>query len=265
MLKYQIESLDEVAEPVREHYKEATVNGKTVFLLDTQGLVPKSKLDEFRTNNIGLQKRIEEFESRFGDVTLSREELADLITKREQYQNFQAKGKDQVEELVKQRVTAFQTEHEKQVKILREDNDRLGTKLAEITIDQAAISSGTKRGLKPTAILDLTARARSVFRLKDGVPVAYDADGKTLRYGKDATPLTLDEWVDGLAAEAPHLFAESSGGGASGNGSGGAEGAAGGMRNPWKKESWNLTKQMKLAKENPKAAARMRKEAGLDD
>lgn len=260
MLNYQIASLDEVAEPIREHYKETIVDGKTVFLLDTKGLVPKAKLDEFRSNNIALQKRIEGYSERFDGIELSKEELEDLIAKREQYQNFQAKGKDQVEELVKQRVGAFQAEHERQVKTLREENEGMTKRLSEITIDQAAVAVGTKRGLKPTAIPDLTARARMVFRLKDGVPVAYEADGKTVRYGKDASPLTLDEWVESLAADAPHLFAESNGSGASGSSSGDS-GTTGVKGNPWKRETFNLTQQMVISRKDPKLAERLKKQA----
>ena len=52
------------------------------------------------------------------------------------------------------------------------------------------ITVATKRGLRPTAIPDITARARTVFRLVDGAPRAYEADGQTVRVGKDGiTPI----------------------------------------------------------------------------
>ena len=50
--------------------------------------------------------------------------------------------------------------------------------------DQGVIAATTKRGLRPTAFPDITARARSVFRLEQGVARAFEADGQTLRYGK---------------------------------------------------------------------------------
>jgi hypothetical protein len=41
----------------------------------------------------------------------------------------------------------------------------LWSALTTIQIDQGVITSATKRGLRPTAIPDMTARARSVFNL----------------------------------------------------------------------------------------------------
>src|SRR5262249_9142233 len=103
----------------------------------------------------------------------------------------------------------------------------------------------------------------TVFRLVDGAPRAYEADGKTVRVGKDAiTPMTLDEWVDQQVADAPHLFESNSGGGASGagspygNGSGGAGNRS--VKNPFRKETWNLTEQMRLQKNEPQLAARLK-------
>ena len=48
-------------------------------------------------------------------------------------------------------------------------------------IDQGVITTATKRGLRPTAMPDITAQARTVFRLVNGVPMAFDADGQTVR------------------------------------------------------------------------------------
>ena len=87
-----------------------------------------------------------------------------------------------------------------------------------IQIDQGVVSVASKRGLRPTAMPDITARARGVFRLVNGVPTAFEADGQTVRPGKDGvTPMTLDEWVDAQVSEAPHLFESNVGGGAAGN------------------------------------------------
>jgi hypothetical protein len=51
------------------------------------------------------------------------------------------------------------------------------------------------------------------------------------------------------------LFETSAGGGAASNGSGGA---GGNRRNPFRKETWNLTEQMKLQKADPQLAARLK-------
>jgi hypothetical protein len=119
------------------------------------------------------------------------------------------------------------------------------------------ITTATKRGLRPTAIPDITARARTVFRLVDSAPRAYEADGQSVRVGKDGiSPMTLDEWVEQQVADAPHLFESNAGGGAASNGSGGVGNKS--VKNPFRKESWNLTEQMRLQKTDPGLAARLR-------
>jgi hypothetical protein len=139
------------------------------------------------------------------------------------------------------------------------ERDALTTRLTSIQIDQGVITVATKRGLRPTAIPDITSRARLVFKLVNGVPHAFEADGKTVRYGKDGiTPMTLEEWVDAQVADAPHLFESNAGGGAASNGAGGAAGSQRSVKNPYRKDSWNLTEQMKLQKSDPGLAARLK-------
>ena len=43
-------------------------------------------------------------------------------------------------------------------------------RLTTIQIDQGVVTAATKRGLRATAIPDITARARNVFSLVNGVP-----------------------------------------------------------------------------------------------
>jgi hypothetical protein len=125
------------------------------------------------------------------------------------------------------------------------------------------VSEATKRGLRPTALTDITARARMTFKLVNGVPQAFEADGQTARMGKDGvSPMTLAEWVDALVSDAPHLFEANAGSGAAGSGSGGAGSAsARAARNPYRKETFNLTEQMKLQKSDPALAARLKASA----
>ena len=158
------------------------------------------------------------------------------------------------------RLKTAKTEWEKQLNTVTSERDTLTTRLTAIQIDQGVITAATKRGLRPTALPDITARARTVFKLVNGVPQAFEADGKSVRYGKDGiTPMTLvEEWVDSQVADAPHLFESNAGGGAASNGAGGAAGVNRSVKNPYRKDSWNLTEQMKLQKTDPALAARLK-------
>jgi hypothetical protein len=130
-------------------------------------------------------------------------------------------------------------------------------RLTAIKIDQAVVNEATKRGLRASAIPDITSRARNTFRLVNGVPQAFEADGQTAGVGKDGvTPVSWAEWIDTQVSEAPLLFESNAGGGAAGNRSGRAGNRS--VRNPIRKESWNLTEQMKLQKSDPMLAARLK-------
>ena len=154
----------------------------------------------------------------------------------------------------------FERSESEQVQAVVAERDALNARLTAIQIDQGVTTVATKRGLRPTAIPDITARARSVFRLENGAPRAYENDGQTVRVGKDGvTPMTLDEWVEQQVADAPHLFESNAGGGAAGNGSGGVGNRS--VRNPFRKETWNLTEQMRLQKTDPGLAARLKASA----
>jgi hypothetical protein len=69
--------------------------------------------------------------------------------------------------------------------------------------------------------------------------------------------MSLEEWVDAQVSDAPHLFESNAGGGAASN-PGGAGMGGRSVKNPFRKESWNLTEQMRLLKSDPGLAARLK-------
>jgi hypothetical protein len=101
----------------------------------------------------------------------------------------------------------FERSDSEAVRAVAAERDALNARLAAIQIDQAVVAEATKRGLRASAIPDITSRARNAFRLVNGVPQAFEADGQTARMGKDGvTPLSLAEWADMQVNEARHLF-----------------------------------------------------------
>jgi len=269
-LPYRINKKEEIPSGLESHYLEKKEGEAVYYVLDTEGVVPSARLDEFRNTNRELHKKINEFETKFEGVdpenyrnltatvgNLKPDEITELLKK----------GKD-VDKVVEQRIAAVKQGHEQQVKTFTTEIGRLTSRLSDLSINQAVIERATKLGLRPSAQPDITSRAQRVFTLNPkGDLVALEADGKTPKYGKDGTPLTIQEWVEALVAEAPHLFAESKGSGGSGDGSGGQAGggAEWSKKNPFKKgtQFFNLTEQGKLMKENPTLARRLMVEAGI--
>jgi hypothetical protein len=246
-LKYKYATKQEIPAEHQSLYVERD----GAWLLDADGVVSQTKLDEFRQNNITLTNQLKKFEGIDPDAV---RQLADDKRKLEEAQQLKA---GEVDKVIEARLKTARAEWDKQHGIVVAERDTLTGRLTAIQIDQAVVTEATKRGLRPTAIPDITARARMNFKLVNGVPQAFEADGQTARMGKDGvTPMTLAEWVDALVSDAPHLFEANAGGGAAGSGSGGAGNRS--VKNPFRKESFNLTEQMKIQKTDPQLAARLK-------
>ena len=223
--------------------------------LDAEGATDKAKLDEFRDHNNALKKERDELMKRFEGI--DPEEVRKLAEEKRKLEEAQQLKAGEVDKVVENRIKGLKADWDKQVAGLTAEREALHGRLTAIQIDQGVITAATKRGLRPTALTDITSRARTVFKLVKGTPCAFEADGQAVKYGRDGiTPMTLEEWVDMQVSEAPHLFESNAGGGAAGNGSGGAGNKA--VMNPFRKETWNLTEQMKLLKTDPALAARLK-------
>ncbi|HEY9175017.1 MAG TPA: hypothetical protein VI136_22235 [Verrucomicrobiae bacterium] len=251
-LKYKFTKREEIPAEHASLYVER----EGAFYLDAEGATDKVKADEMRNHNIELRKQLEQLNARFDGIDPDEHRrLADEKRKLEESQQLKAGELDKV---VENRVKGLKADWDKQLSTVTTERDSLNTRLTAIQIDQGIITAATKRGLRPTAIPDITARARTVFKLANGVPRAFEADGTTVRYGKDGvTPMTLEEWVDQQTTDAPHLFESNAGGGAASNGGGAAAGSNRSVKNPFRKETWNLTEQMKIRKSDPALAARL--------
>lgn len=252
-LKFKFKSREEIPAEHAALYVERD----GAFVLDAEGATDKAKADEMRNHNVELRKQLEDLNARFAGVDPEEfRKLADEKRKLEEQHQIKA---GEVDKVVENRIKSLKADLEKQLSTVTGERDALTSRLTAIQIDQGVLTAATKRGLRPTAIPDITARARLVFKLVNGAPRAFEADGSTVRYGRDGvTPMTLEEWVDAQVADAPHLFESNAGGGAAGNGAGGAAGSGRSAKNPFRKESWNLTEQMKLQKTDPALAARLK-------
>ncbi len=244
-LKYKYASKGEVPAEHASLYVERD----GAFVLDAEGVVDKVKHEEFRQNNIALANQLKRFEGIDPDAV---RQLADEKRKLEEAAQLKA---GEVDKVIDARLKTARADWDKQHGVVVAERDALHGRLTAIQIDQAVVSEATKRGLRPTAIPDITSRARLTFKLVDGVPQAFD--GEKIRTGKDGvSPMTLAEWVDALVSDAPHLFEANAGGGAAGSSSGGAGNRS--VKNPFRKETWNITEQMKIEKSDPQLAARLK-------
>ena len=252
-LKYKFQTREEIPAEHAALYVERD----GAFFLDAEGVTDKAKADELRDNNIELRKQIEERDARFEGI--DPEAVRQLAAEKLRLEEEQRLKDGKFQEVLDTRLKAAKVDSDKVLTSVTGERDAYFAQLTAIQIDQGVLAAATKRGLRPTAIPDIMSRARMVFKLVNGAPQAFEADGKTVRYGRDGiTPMTLEEWVDAQVADAPHLFESNAGGGAAGNPAGGGTGSQRSVKNPFRKDTWNLTEQMKLQKTDPQLAARLK-------
>lgn len=247
-LPYKIDKKEEIPTGCEEHYTET--NG--AFYLDATGMVPSTRLDEFRNNNTELKKKVEAF----GD--LDPVKCKEWAAKADELENFKAKGEDQIKTRVEQQTAKMKEDHDKQVQALTQRAETAEQQLARVTIDRGIVEAGAEYGLRQSAHDDVVNRARGVWKLENGTPVAYDEKGEKI-YGKDGQPIGMKEWTEGLVKGAPHLFEESKGGDAAGNRNRGTTTVG---ANPWKAETFNMTKQAEIFRRSPDEARRLAAAAG---
>lgn len=206
-LKLQIDKLEDAPEAARSLYVEK--EGK--FVLPVEGVVDKSKLDEFRSNNVALKSQLDELAKKFDGVDPA--EFKRLSEEHSKVKNKKLVEEGKIEELLTDRTAAMTKEYNAQIK---KQADELGTtraQLEKLLIDNAIQMEAAKAGVRVTAMEDILLRGRQRFKLQDGMAVPVGQDGKVI-YGKDGvSPQSMIEWLADLAPAAPHLFESSTGGG----------------------------------------------------
>lgn len=215
----------------------------TYTLGQVEGLVSKSRLDEFRENNVGLRKELEDYQ---GKMSASEQAMADMKAQMEalesrysgidleEWKSFQSEKEamakkemieaGKVDELIAQRaneileakareIEAIRGEYGETVDSLSAELMKYDTQLNTMLVDNEITRMAADMSVRATAIEDVLSRGRAMFRAEDGAAVAYDQSGLKM-YGDDAvTPLTIRGWMTNLMESAPHLFEQSGGAG----------------------------------------------------
>lgn len=135
------------------------------------------------------------------------------------------------------------------------ERDALQGNIRGRTIRDAVIDAAAKSKVIPAALEDVAMLA--------GAHLQVDDDGKVRTNEKApmGAGMSANDWLTELQPQRPHWWPESEGGGSRGSGAP----RAGGGRNPWSADAWNVTAQGAYEKEHGKEAAeKMAKAAGVD-
>ena len=194
--------------------------------------IPEDKLDSTITD---INKELPKYfipKDKYNEVAEAKKKLEADIAERDK----------QLEDLKKAAGTS--EELKKQIEQLQADNKKASeewqAKMAQMQLDfaieKALAAAKAKNAKAVKALLDLE---------------KVKLDGEQL--------LGLDDQLKELQKSDAYLFGES---GKVGSGTN-PPGAGTGEVNPWKKDSWNLTMQGKILREDPAKATRMKAEAGV--
>jgi hypothetical protein len=256
---------DALPEALQKEYKP--VAGKTdEFELDVDGGNPSARLKEFRDRNIQLDKKVKELETAWDG--LRPDEVREVMAKADDIKKGEVfkKGSAEFDKEIEKRTNSMKLDLEQKARAAEEKAASLQGRLEKLEIDEALVREATALNVLPEALNDFVGAHRSLIKLVNGVPVVYEADGKTEVYGEDTRPITIKEHCAKLAKSKPWFFKPSKGAGTTGTG---AEDRGGGddSENPFKAgPGFSKTKQQAmLGSDDPAVrakAARLKAAAG---
>jgi hypothetical protein len=175
----------------------------------------KSKLDEFRSNNVKLMKDMEALTSKFEGIDV--EAYNEMKSKQEAMKEKKLIDAGKIDELLAEKTKQMREVHNVELEKTNQVNASLQDQLAKLVIDNAVRDSAVKAGVVETGMDDILLRSKSVFSLQDGKAVPTDAQGNTIFGHGTSEPMSVNEWVKSQMDIAPHLFKASSGSGSKHN------------------------------------------------
>jgi hypothetical protein len=224
-LKRKVKNLDEVPENLRSLYVQSG-DEYVLEVEDDESASLKTKVSEFRDNNIKLNNEINDLKAKlekYKNIDPSKAE--DALARLQEIEDKKLIEEGKIDELLEQRITSMKSSYEGQIQSLQEKITNMDGSLGKYrnlysngltsNVIQEAISEVAvpRKG----AMKDILRRASEVFTLNDEDKLVPMADGKVI-YGKDGNdPLSPTEWIANLYTEAPYFFEPNSGGGANGS------------------------------------------------
>lgn len=275
-LQALVEDLETIDEGMRDLYRKVEVddtnplaafNGK--FILDvqpvagvaidhTEGL--KSSLSKARGERDDLEKKLKTWEGLEPIDTRAKLEKLDNLQKidpTKEADRLADEKVNSVKEKAKQELSDAQAK-------AAERETKLTAQIRHLMLSNAATTALQKHGGNVELLTPHVERQCRVREKEDGtfVTEVLDKSGE-VRLKDISNPMSIEDLVSEMKALEPYssAFSADSSGSRSGT-SGTPSGGSAGGNNPWKKDTWNLTEQSRIAVNDPAKAKRLRQEAG---
>lgn len=207
-LKFKLDQtgFDSLDENLKALYKQTD----TGYQLDAEGATDKSKLDEFRANNVELLKKLEGFK----DVDM--EKYRETMEKERKLREKELIDKGEFDTIFNERTAALKSDYDAKLtnamKQLQDYEQKHNSLIAKYEIEGAASKAFASHRIAPEAHEAALAQIRTKFTIKEGQVLAFD--GEKILTGENGN-LTVDEFVKNM----PDIFKIPSTGGAAKGGS----------------------------------------------
>ena len=249
-----VETIDELPEVLREHYVERdgkyhlSVNGMKT---DADIARVQKALNSERETAKSLKAKLDQY-TPLGDL----EEIQTRLDRIAELEALAGNGKlddskinDLVEARLKAKLTPVEREKLKlqtQLSELTNEITSLRTEKQARLIEESVRKAATKLKLRPEAVEDAIMYGK--------VNLKIESDGSITT----SEGLLAEVWLEDFSKSRPHWFPESVGGGSRGSSGPGGVGV-----NPWAKDTFNLTEQGRITREEPKRAEQLKRLAGV--
>jgi predicted nuclease with TOPRIM domain len=169
-----------------------SLTGSDIDSMKDRVIQLQGKVDEFRANNIVLMKERDGLMERLASVEGEAAKVS----------------KDRV--ILEEEFNRVKGEYEGSIGLLSSSVSELSMRFNDILVQNVVKDVALKEGVIPSALEDVILRAKNVVKVVDNERVIVYNKEKDREVG-------IDDWVGNLKKTAPHLFYQSTGGGARGN------------------------------------------------
>lgn len=269
-LKTLYETQEDIPEALREYFVEK--DGK--FVVDIEDIDSHPAVRGLKT---ALESRKQEHRKVVGELTALKERLSKipedfnpdeyhtLKAKLEEYESDPDRGKDDA--AAREAVAARKMLEQKIANMEKAHKEAMEKKDADIKkkssfISQLLIDDGLTKALINVGIGKEFMKAAKAL-LREDVKVVEEGDDYTALVETDTGPLDIERYVqDWAASDEGKAFIPPAKGGDAG-GSSKPTKPINTEKNPWAKDSFNMTEQGKIMKENRPLAEKLAKQAGV--
>ncbi|WP_302806422.1 hypothetical protein [Cloacibacillus porcorum] len=258
-LKFRITKAewDGLDEGIRKLYGEKDGN----YQLTVDGLDDAAELKVALNKERQRASEFEKIVKQWNGTGKKPEEVVEMLRKAAEEEEQRKKDKGEYESII----TQLKESKSKELALKDEALKTMRQTLDSYLIDAEATRVLSESGGNATLLLPHVKKATQVVEDKGAYAVRVIGSDGNPRVNSKGEYLGIKELVEEMKENESFQCAfapsDKKGGGAGGSG-GGASGAAF-SGNPWKKETWNLTEQYRLYKENPVRAKAMAQEAGV--